>query len=267
MNTSGAPSFGFGVDTEPILALQPARPPRGPLARRARRGRRSTPAPPQARTSRSARRSAIVDAPAQAVRGRRHRASTANVESLGGATFADLRRRDRAAAASTARAVRRDLDRRRGGNVAADELVADIQPLLPDDAEVQTGVEQATGRRGRVGEFAAFFRYFLLAFAGDRALRRRVRHLQHALDHGRAADARVRDAPHARRLAPSGAPLRAARGVRDRASSRRSSGSRSASRSPRGCRRCSARSGSGFRRRGRCTRRGRSSSRSSSGRS
>ena len=39
----------------------------------------------------------------------------------------------------------------------------------------------------------------------DRALRRRVRHLQHALDHGRAADPRVRDPADDRRVAAAAA--------------------------------------------------------------
>ena len=49
-----------------------------------------------------------------------------------------------------------------------------------------------------------------------RALRRRVRHLQHALDHGRTADARVRHPAHARRVPPAGAAVRDPRGARDR---------------------------------------------------
>ena len=40
-----------------------------------------------------------------------------------------------------------------------------------------------------------------------RALRRRLRHLQHALDHGRATHARARHAAHARRVSPPGARL------------------------------------------------------------
>ena len=51
---------------------------------------------------------------------------------------------------------------------------------------------------------------------GHRALRRGVRHLQHALDHGRAADAGVRDPAHARRVAATGAEVRDPRGARDR---------------------------------------------------
>ena len=47
------------------------------------------------------------------------------------------------------------------------------------------------------------------------AVRRRLRHLQHALDHGRAAHARAGDPAHARRLPEAGAPL----GRRSRAAS------------------------------------------------
>ena len=49
----------------------------------------------------------------------------------------------------------------------------------------------------------------------DRALRRRVRDRQLALDHDRAADARARDAAHARRVAAPGADVRRGRGARD----------------------------------------------------
>ena len=49
-----------------------------------------------------------------------------------------------------------------------------------------------------------------------RAVRGRVHDLQHVLDHGRAAHARVRDAAHARGIAAPGADLRHARGGRHR---------------------------------------------------
>ena len=57
---------------------------------------------------------------------------------------------------------------------------------------------------------------FLLAFGGDRAVRRRVRDRELALDHDRAAHARVRHAAHARRVAAAGARLGHRRGARDR---------------------------------------------------
>ena len=49
-----------------------------------------------------------------------------------------------------------------------------------------------------------------------RAVRRRLRDLQHAGDHGRPAQPGVRPAAHDRRLTPSGAGLRGGRGGRDR---------------------------------------------------
>ena len=56
-----------------------------------------------------------------------------------------------------------------------------------------------------------------------RALRRRLRHLQHALDHGRAADEGACDPADARRLAAAGAPLgRRSRGPSSASSPRRS---------------------------------------------
>ncbi len=55
-----------------------------------------------------------------------------------------------------------------------------------------------------------------------RALRRRVHHLQHVLDHRRAADAGVRAAADDRRVAPPGPALGRARGVPDRSGRNRS---------------------------------------------
>ena len=72
------------------------------------------------------------------------------------------------------------------------------------------------------------------------AVRRRVHHLQHVLDHRRAAHARVRAAAHARRLAPPGAALGARRGRSCSASSASAARARgSASRWRRACGRCS----------------------------
>ena len=52
-------------------------------------------------------------------------------------------------------------------------------------------------------------------FRRDRPIRRRLRHLQHALDHRRATGARVRHPADARRLSPASTPVGAARGARD----------------------------------------------------
>jgi putative ABC transport system permease protein len=50
--------------------------------------------------------------------------------------------------------------------VSPEELVADIQPILPATAQVRTGIEQADEESSEVAEFTSFFQYFLLAFAG-----------------------------------------------------------------------------------------------------
>ncbi len=46
------------------------------------------------------------------------------------------------------------------------QLIADIEPLLPADAQVKTGAEEAQESQDEIGEITTFVRYFLLAFAG-----------------------------------------------------------------------------------------------------
>ncbi len=46
------------------------------------------------------------------------------------------------------------------------ELISDIQPLLPADAQVKSGAEEAQESSDDIAEFTTFIRYFLLAFAG-----------------------------------------------------------------------------------------------------
>ena len=98
----------------------------------------------------------------------------------------------------------------------AAELLAAIAQRPAVDAEVQTGSEQAQEDARASSEFVYVHPLLPPRVRRHRALRRRVRHLQHALDHGRAADARARHAAHARRVAPSGPPLGRARGARAR---------------------------------------------------
>jgi ABC-type antimicrobial peptide transport system permease subunit len=50
--------------------------------------------------------------------------------------------------------------------VSADELRRDIQPILPADAQVKTGATEAQEQKDEISEFTTFIRYFLLAFAG-----------------------------------------------------------------------------------------------------
>ena len=70
----------------------------------------------------------------------------------------------------------------------------------------------------------SFLNTLLLAFAGHRAVRRRVHHLQHVLDHGRAAHDRVRAAAHDGRLAAADPALGHARGAASSGWAPRSSG-------------------------------------------
>jgi len=47
-----------------------------------------------------------------------------------------------------------------------EQLVAEIQPLLPSDAQVTTGAAEAQEDKDEISELTNFIRYFLLAFAG-----------------------------------------------------------------------------------------------------
>ncbi|MDQ3821913.1 MAG: ABC transporter permease [Actinomycetota bacterium] len=49
--------------------------------------------------------------------------------------------------------------------VAPEELVAQIEPLLPPEAKVQTGRAEAQDQKDEISEFTKFIEYFLLAFA------------------------------------------------------------------------------------------------------
>jgi putative ABC transport system permease protein len=50
--------------------------------------------------------------------------------------------------------------------VSPEELVGEIEPILPSSAQVRTGLEQAEDDASEVSEFTSFIRYFLLAFGG-----------------------------------------------------------------------------------------------------
>ena len=98
------------------------------------------------------------------------------------------------------------LDRRRARDdgVAPEQLVQRIRAAVP--ATRRRGQDRLGERRARPpteinDEIGGFLTPALLAFAGRVAARGRVHHLQHVLDHGRRAHARVRAAAHARRHA------------------------------------------------------------------
>ena len=72
---------------------------------------------------------------------------------------------------------------------------------LPPAVEVRTGAQQAAPRDLRTGKRPELPAHVPAGLRLRRAGRRRVHHLQHLLDHGRPAHARVRAAAHAWRLA------------------------------------------------------------------
>jgi putative ABC transport system permease protein len=49
--------------------------------------------------------------------------------------------------------------------VTPEQLIDEIQPLLPADAQVRTGLEEAQESKDEISEFTNIIRYFLLAFA------------------------------------------------------------------------------------------------------
>ena len=128
-----------------------------------------------------------------------------------------LRRPDGAEAASSSATASRPSRSRRSGRRRDAARRRSCSRSLPATAQVRTGADQAAKDEKDVAGFVKYIRYFLVGFGMVALFVGGVRHLQHALDHGRAAHARARDAADARRLAAAGAPLRRARGVRDRA--------------------------------------------------
>ena len=142
----------------------------------------------------------------------------------------DLGPPDRPDAAGQGRPLRRHLDRRQGRHVAGR-----ARPRRPAAGPREPGGQglRAAGRGGRQRDQRHRQRHPLLpaGLRRDRAVRGRVRDLQHPVDHRRPAHARVRDAADARGLAQAGHALGRDRGPGDRAAGlgdralRRASGS------------------------------------------
>ena len=147
-------------------------------------------------------------------------ASYGEVDSLGFGSFAVWDVETAQAVLDPRGSVRLDLARREGGHVAgrAGPRRAAAGPGHPRGQ----GQRQA-GRRGLGAARRGDVLHPLLParLRRHRAVRRRVRDLQHPVDHGRPAHARVRDPADARRLAQAGAALRPARGARRSACSPR----------------------------------------------
>lgn len=87
-----------------------------------------------------------------------------DVNSLGSATFAifDLATAqqlfDREGRLDAISVAARD-------GLGADELIREIQPILPDEAQVKSAASEAQEDKDEISEFTSFIRYFLLAFA------------------------------------------------------------------------------------------------------
>ena len=144
-----------------------------------------------------------------------------------------LGRPDRPGAARARGPLRLDLDRRQGRHVAGGARRA---PCGRWSRHARGQGQRQAGRGGlRAGRQGHVLHPLLPArLRRHRAVRRRVRDLQHALDHRRPAHARVRDAADARRLAQAGPALGPARGPRDRAARVRRSACSSGSGSRKG---------------------------------
>ena len=215
MNTGGAPSFGFGID--------PAEPQFNPL--KLVEGRWPT-APDEV----------VIDAatadeqgykigdtvkiatlkPVAGVQARRASLSTASVSRSGRATFAVFTIPTAQRLLDAGRSVRRHLGRREGRRHAGSSSSSEIQPILP---ATRRQCEPATSRRPRTQRDRRVHEVHPVLPARvrrHRAVRRRFRHLQHAVDHGRPADARVRHAENDRRVAPPDAAVGHPRSVRHR---------------------------------------------------
>ena len=96
------------------------------------------------------------------------------------------------------------------------ELVRAVQPLVPGALQVKDSDKQAKDDAARARQLDVDPEVLPARVRRDRAAGRRVRDLQHAVDHGRPADAGVRDAADARRLAQAGHALGRRRGPRHR---------------------------------------------------
>ena len=136
--------------------------------------------------------------------------SFGDVDSLGFASIAAWDMQDRADAAAPRGPLRRRSRSPRSTGTSPAELVQRRQAARAAPAcRSRTAPGAGGGGRRRTSTRACATIQLLPArLRRHRAARRRVRDLQHAVDHGRPAHARVRHAAHARRLAQAGHALR-----------------------------------------------------------
>ncbi len=165
INTNGAPSFGFGIDTSPEysvfnpLNLLEGRWPEGDGEVVLDAGTADREDFALGETVAISTLQPVQDFEVVGI------AQYGDVKSLGSATFAIFD----VATAQTLFDREGEFDAISvAGNegTTPDELMADIQPILPADAQVKTGAEEAQDQQDEIGEFTTFIRYFLLAFAG-----------------------------------------------------------------------------------------------------
>ena len=100
--------------------------------------------------------------------------------------------------------------------VSSQQLLAALREVVPANVQVKSGAEQASSDEKDVAGLMTLHPRLPARVRRRRPVRRRLRHLQHALDHDRAADAGVRDAADARGFAAAGAALDPARVRSDR---------------------------------------------------
>ncbi|HET9242760.1 MAG TPA: FtsX-like permease family protein [Gaiella sp.] len=165
INTNGAPSFGFGIDTAPELQvfnplnLLEGRWPGGDGEVVVDAGTADREDFTVGQTIQISTLQPVQDFEVVGI------AKYGDVESLGSATFAIFdvgtaqKLFDREGEYDAISVAGKD------GTTPA-ELIADIEPLLPANAQVKTGVEEAQEDQDEIGEITTFIRYFLLAFAG-----------------------------------------------------------------------------------------------------
>jgi putative ABC transport system permease protein len=165
INTNGAPSFGFGIDPSPALSrfnplnILEGRWPSGPDEVVVDAG--------TADSQDFAVGDAVKIATLEPVRSFRlvGIARYGTVESLGTATFAVfdiptaqqlLQREGHLDAISVAAK----------DGVSPEQLVRDLNQVLPPTAQAKTGAEEAAEQSDEISQFTSFIRYFLLAFGG-----------------------------------------------------------------------------------------------------
>ena len=95
-----------------------------------------------------------------------------------------------------------EIDVSADGGVSQEQLVENLQPVLPKGVEAITGDDLTKENNEDINnDFLGLLRGVPARVRGRRAARRDVQHLQHVLDHHRPAHARVGAAARDRRVA------------------------------------------------------------------